>query len=456
MKFDIRDAALIVTFYCPRDDNDDTRAKKLVEHLTSGFNLEAVKGEKDFWRDQATPIPGTLLRRIELPPAPSTIKLDTTVVQLTLNARPHEKVPQAWHAQRRRLKCVKLDELLNHNSIKDDQPLIWGYTLVYQAVSYRNNLFRSSIDNLDDTTLQNLMAATLDLSSTCQPPRRPLAESKIPGGKLWLMSIPLDGDGIKAATVYMAIGPESKQEQLLRAVYGPGAYLLMPDLIAHKGYFERRQYSLGNSVKIYKKWLIELRDKDMQLILKTINPADSKNSLTKTITTSEMLDNITNIYNPIIGLIPYLQKIQISIDRQVYNYNQWNIAIARDVLDYHRKYLEVSDRELQLLLTEGRSVLETVHIAMEIVQTKINKSAEERQRFINYLLAVIAAALSVPQMLDREAVSLLPYTKNCLVDSASTPNQCYQLMLLLCQIIITIIIAILSFCLVRKILGNTK
>lgn len=72
---------------------------------------------------------------------------------------------------------------------------------------------------------------------------RPLADATVPGGHLWLLDVPLDGGGFDAVTVYAALGQVREESTLVEKVlYGPDARFLVPDLIAHKAYFERRGY----------------------------------------------------------------------------------------------------------------------------------------------------------------------------------------------------------------------
>jgi hypothetical protein len=57
----------------------------------------------------------------------------------------------------------------------------------------------------------------------------PLAQTAVPGGKLWLLDIPMNGEGRAAASVYAALVDATHNDDLVRQVLcGPGAALLMP------------------------------------------------------------------------------------------------------------------------------------------------------------------------------------------------------------------------------------
>jgi len=79
------------------------------------------------------------------------------------------------------------------------------------------------------------------------------------GPQLWLMDIPDDEGGSSAATVYAALSPLDKEDDMItQLLYGPGAALLMPDLIAHKSYFQMRQVTEELRMS-YKEQLNDLR-----------------------------------------------------------------------------------------------------------------------------------------------------------------------------------------------------
>jgi hypothetical protein len=191
-------AALIATFYGPRG-----QLQALFERLDAGETK-------------------SLLRHFEPPVAP-----DSSVVQLALN-EPGSAAP-AWQALRSRLED-KLDE-------EPTLRQIWGYTLIYQA-----NL---DLDLADDAVLTDLLPATRPFQAATTAAPTPVASAEVIGGMLWLLEVPLQGDGLQAATVHLAIGPSEPENRLVREVlYGPSVNLLMPDLIAHKGYHQIRQYRL--------------------------------------------------------------------------------------------------------------------------------------------------------------------------------------------------------------------
>jgi len=211
----VQEAALIANFYGKRGQLHSLR-----DDLVRGLDLLPL-GQHDY----ANATTKTFLRHFELPAASAH---DTTVVQLALNMP--GAVEAAWRAMREQLEAV----------LPDDSALtaVWGYTLIYQA--------ELAQDVPPATVLAELLPAARRLHSPVSEQPQTLAQTDMPGGLVGLIDLPLQGDGLNAATVYIALSQPDSNNRLVRDVlYNPAAALLMADLTAHKGYHQMRQYRLG-------------------------------------------------------------------------------------------------------------------------------------------------------------------------------------------------------------------
>lgn len=189
------EAALIATFYGRRDKMSEATIP-------------------DVWHD---PENNKFLYRFD-PPAAH----DTTIIQLALNIA--GSADTAWETARQRL-----ESLLDTTNLPR---LWWGYTLTYQAIVAPGVGADFALGKLQPSIRR------LHSSESLQP----LAQANMSGGKVWLLDIPTHGGGLEAATVYVALSQPDKEEELVKAIYGPDAGLLMPDLIAHKSYYQMREY----------------------------------------------------------------------------------------------------------------------------------------------------------------------------------------------------------------------
>ena len=354
-----QDTALIATFYGPH-----SRMQSLVELLTDALMLTLQP--TGYWYKSD---PETILNSFE-PPATD----DTIVIQLALNASREEG--KGWTTLRQ-----QLESILYHKCVNS----IWGYTLVYQSALVQGI-------GIEDLNLNEFSTEARRLYSLRIP--QPLAHADLKDGKLTLMDIPTMGNGIKAATVYVALGPSKNQENLVRKVlWGPSAALLMPDLVAHKGYYQVRQYRTGDLKERYYNKIDDVR---------TIM-GDLLNKVGYEINIDDKLGKLSRDYSRLIAVVAELDALRISLSKQLYNYDYWQERISgRDVINFHRSYLKTALKELELMVSEGESTLDAANTTVQILQTRIDQKKERRQHRIEVWLAIVGVAIAVMQLIDQE------------------------------------------------------
>ena len=367
-------AALIVTFYGSRVTASEEGLESVTMQLVARLALKAASSP-DHWQD-LTSDHEVFLQRFG--PAASA---DTTILQLALNEP--GAASTAWDALRRRLEAILDESLFN--------PL-WGYSLVYQAEITGIDPSIAEL-KVGDSLLQ--AARRPDVPASEATWVQPLARTNLSDGTIWLVDIP-QNDGLAAATVYMALNnPDSGNRLVAQHLYGPGAKLLMPDLIAHKGYYQARQYQVG---EFREKYSQQLNTMHATTHTQLHQLEEHEKRITK-------LEDLARDYGYLVDTLSHLEQLRIALARQMHNYGWWQRDSENDeVLKYHRTFLETSLVEIQLLMDEGKGALEAAGTAVEMIQARLDNERQRQQETLNTILAILAVALALPQILDREAV----------------------------------------------------
>lgn len=242
----------------------------------------------------------------------------------------------------------------------------------------------------------------------------PIKEARVPGGRLYLMSVPVRGEGVDAGMVYVALSPAGKpsEEELLvtKTLYGRAATLLIPDLIAHKGYHQMRQY---------REYYLDQLDQSLKGLRATTGQL--LEDLGKQVTETDKLDELARDYLALAQDVPQLNDLKTSLVQQLYNYDRrLQLTGSNDVLEFHRSHLDASKLEVDLLLGRVECALDTAGEAVRLAQVQVGKNqeleqkgirqqqedakneAERRQQRSQTMLAIFGIVLTVPQLIDRE------------------------------------------------------
>ncbi|CAA9351653.1 MAG: hypothetical protein AVDCRST_MAG93-7146, partial [uncultured Chloroflexia bacterium] len=292
------EAALIATFYGGRDQAPIQMVhERLYQSLAAAPNSGPAD---DKWEN---PADGTFGRRFD---PPGRAAHDTTVVQVALNAP--AAAAEAWRGMRHRLENVLEAKDLDG---------VWGYTLVYQAV------LKQGIEA--DAAFNGMLPVFQRLRSSGHV--EPLAQADVSGGRVWLVDVHDRGDGFDAGTVYVTLGPPDGEEALLDVFYGPAALLLAPDTIAHKGYYEMRQYLGGDLERRYAE-SIEYLNETTDDLLQDLERREVK---------SDKLDELFRTYNRLLPVVSGLKELRTGLLQQLANYDWWRTHIeSNEVIDFHR------------------------------------------------------------------------------------------------------------------------
>ncbi len=377
----VGEAGLTVTFHFPRKEES---VQSLQNHLCESLGLEPDPKRTLTWRRLEPAGEEAFLQRFD--PAH-----DATTLQLALNA-PGDAAG-AWEALRR-----EVEDLLNGQEpeaqVRDG---FWGYTLTYHGE------LNHGIDA--DEAFGEVRSAARSLHPDSKEGNM-LAQAKMMGGWIWLLTVPTQGSGLAAATVYVALSTSENARAFVKAFYGKHAELFMPDLIAHKGYYEKHQYR-GKNRDAYKRDLEQFRTTTKRWLNDLAQQKQPE---------PEKLDDLIRDYNELVKRVWDLENLRVSMVQQLHNYDRWSATRDNAVLEYHRRDMETTNLELELLVTEGRYALGVANPVLSMAQLQRDKAKEDEQRRINeeqesrrltiqWMLAVVAAALTVPGLMDQRATA---------------------------------------------------
>jgi len=435
-----KNAGVIVTFYCPRGE---------VSGLTQtlGQQLGLVRAKFGFAQDLSASHQDIYLRHFDPVAA-----YDTTIVQLALSET--GDASSAWETLRQKLEQLNLSNILDE-FVKNDA--IWGYTLVYQAVLVEGA-------TLDEQQFKHLLRAARRPGSPKREDVEVLAHTRFFGhvwddfsqtslaqltlqqflsalsngieiydarsfldSNLWLLDIPNEGDGIEAATVYIALSRPDKEDELIsKILYGPSAALLMPDLIAHKAYHQKRQYAavLDEETpdkktpdkktpdkktpdkktpdkktlrKLYRKQI----DDSHEIIDNLLGFSSTSDTINGQSGLDEQLKRLSKAYKVLLGATPFFENLRLSLAQQVENYEWWKEQLGQgNLADYHYKQMQMAYREVDLLIGKGESTLNAIGTTRDLIQTQLDEAGAKREKRLELLIAFLGIALAVAQFVN--------------------------------------------------------
>lgn len=427
-------AGLIVNFYGRRG-----QMSALQQTIAAALNLAGASSNN---QDMSDPHRHLYLFRSD-PPS----NHDTTVIHLALSEwypNQSDDAKTVWADVSDLWQDKEFVRILDEGAEQKDQKgraIFWGYSLIYHAAIATGR-------TLDQPGKENLLklARRPDLPAWKTP--KPLAHSKIEGSDLWLMDIPNQWQGSQAATVYAALAPSDKEDDLItKILLGPTSALLMPDLIAHKAYYQRRQYvgppqTRDQSLRtLYKKRINELH----QIIGPFLGFTPPNRQANQPIQHKNLAD-LKFAYGQLLYVTSKLDEPHLSLAQQLQNYQWWQDTLGEgNLATYHDKQIEAAHNELGLLIQKGQNMLEAAHTTIDIQQTELTQAQEQREYQIGMLIALLGTALALSQIIDTTAADALfelfeLYNQEGVQLSAKSSLRLRQLLIQLVPLFVTSVI----------------
>lgn len=390
-------AALIVTCYGQRG-----QLQPLVDQIQQDFALVETESRGNLiYCDHSPPERLVWMQILMLAGIPAH---DTTLVQLILNEP--GAAGSAWPTMLRRLRDSGLYAVMD--TLAQEQRF-WGYTLVYQAVL---------AEQTSPAAAMQVLCSVVRSDATRNVYTAPLAQTDLPGGRLWLVDIPLDGAGRTAASVYAALVDADHNNDLINMLCGAHAPLLMPDLIAHKAYYHIRQYHRPDWIDRYKQDVQALRTNATTIL---------RQQTQRHAATDTSFGDLKQTYATLLEATTLLDTLRIVLHEQHANYTDWQpVEGLGAIAAYHQQHMTSAIAHLHLLAEAGRSTLDVTRTTVEIIQTDLQTIESRREQTIGTWLAVAGVVLAVPQVITTDVAGsvILPIVLRAL---GQTPPESYSL-----------------------------
>ena len=302
---------------------------------------------------------------------------DTAIVHLALNV-PGDPL-LGWPIKRK-----IIERFLTATTL---QEATWGYTLIYQAVWEG--------DAPTDADLSTLLPYLQCLAATENDQLKySLATVQIAGGELYLLDLPLTTEGYAAATIYLALCPPAANDNFVgELIFGPGAALALPDLLAHKGYYLVRQYRAGDRFERFKQMQREIIEAANNVLaaLATFHPQPLAAH------DPAALSYLTHDFPHYLPLVIALKRLRLSLAQQIANLTPMAQALG-EVSLLHQQNLQLALEELDLQFQRNEDVVELAWKAIDFARLEQGEKAEAREETLQRWLAVIGAVLSFCQV----------------------------------------------------------
>ncbi|PRY03405.1 hypothetical protein [Paraburkholderia sp. BL25I1N1] len=343
--------ALILTFYGPSGS------------LGGIFKAAEAWREKGFF---------TLDDVMFLPPQPAQGAHDAELMQVALNGK--GDVESVWPLLYRR--AAELIATM-------DATVIWGYTSVYHAY-VRKNTVADAIDRM--------IPFALPLSGGRTAPTA-LAQDVSASSALCLLSIALDGTPREIENTYMAVTESDATTPIWStdSLFGYKALLVSIDLLAHKAYWQIRQYREPRWLAEFERQLAEMESSARDLLKK--QSSSGFNTLIAP-AAAQVRRNL--------AVLQEFELLQVSIMQQEQNLSAYrDEAVYGSVATLHLNQMNTAVRELEFFVRKSRIVREHANFSIEASRAMLANRGALRQSTYQNVLAAMAATFAVPQLVDR-------------------------------------------------------
>ncbi len=251
----------------------------------------------------------------------------------------------------------------------------------------------------------------------------------VPGGRLWLLDVPVfrskNTEDWERGMTFLALSTKRREDQLIKHLHD--RTFIQKDLITHKALFCAWQYR----TMLLEDHLDELLDKltdDTKAIL-----SDKK---IVNIEKDDKLNRLSKRLDDLLQLTMELAFQKTSIDQQAWNYVRSCENDPQGRIDVFRYRRIISyQQEIDLKCVQCDRLLGSAKQAVEIVRARIERIKEARQQKQQFILAVLAAVLAVPQLFTSDTVKGI-------IDSLFGVELC-DLQTLGIQVVLIVIVALL-------------
>lgn len=334
---------------------------------------------------------------------------DSTIVYLTCDHA--ADAATGWHAMRNNVQA--LQALLNNDQQDMFNPdKVIGYSLVYQA-EFSEAPATSQPDTMVSAEQWAAIHATVKPLHDDTQQLSTIESDYVPGcGALWLMHVPPHhATGIAIGSVYLALSLPDSDNCLVETVLLSNGPFIMADLIAHKAFYQMREYQRNDGVHDYNESITLLHKYTTALL-------DEPTPNTTASVPMDVFNMLTKCYDSVTGDVLQLQAMHISLLQQQANYPWWQRHFLQgnsNIASYHWERITTGVRDAELLTAKGKTVLETSSTTVQVLRTRLEQAAErdrqeqkqleeqrrqQQQEHIATWLAIIGAVLAIPEIVS--------------------------------------------------------
>jgi len=229
------------------------------------------------------------------------------------------------------------------------------------------------------------------------PPRSgPLAEWVLSEGTVWLVRVPLDAsafriDPLREGTVYVAATRPRRADQLAATTtLDPQTSLPMIDEVAFGGYYAVREYLDEDKRDAYRKHTDAIGAN-----IRAILTAQGRSG------PIDQVERACDQHAKLTEHLARLDQLRIDMARHLINLRLIGDRLGGgEIVAYHAQQLETAERELLLLVEDGRDTADLCDVAVQAARARIDRQASERQEWFGTMLAVLGATLAIPELVD--------------------------------------------------------
>lgn len=312
---------------------------------------------------------------------------DTYILQCALNqAAP---APSSWDFLRTILEtALPLAQM--------PRPELWGYTAVYRAIIEASIPLEDT--NLIGTLVPQAIAFHAQASSLdSQPYPYSAVRDEVPGGFLyWVEHAP--DTMVRNGTVYVAFSHEQGKDMLERWITSTTSIFLKTDLVTHKAHYLQAQLQQAQNQSSFEQVVNQLTTATnrLQVHQQSRSHIDSQLSV------------ITHLQSQLVRSLPSLHSLYLSLEKQKFNH-----ALYAQDMEHSQIYkmqgsqINAVSREVELLLEEGRDLLSLSSTNVELVRASVDRIQSLQTERLQWLLGLVALAVSLPQVFDRQIIRTL-------------------------------------------------
>ncbi|MGH3144883.1 MAG: hypothetical protein ACRDTR_03685, partial [Rubrobacter sp.] len=92
------------------------------------------------------------------------------------------------------------------------------------------------------------------------------------------------------------------------------------------------------------------------------------------------LSDLTQRFHDLAEMVWQLEDLRVSMARQLYNYDEYETTWANDIFRYHRRYIQTTNVELELLVSDGQYALGVADPVLSISRYRTERAQDKEER----------------------------------------------------------------------------